>query len=62
MPTALTVKGQVTIPKPIRDQLGLRPGSQVVFELDAEGRAYLRAEPPIPARPSRFAKLRGSAD
>jgi len=24
-------KGQVTIPKPVREQLGLKPGSQVVF-------------------------------
>ena len=27
----LTVKGQVTIPKEIRDYLGLKPGDRVVF-------------------------------
>ncbi|TGW07781.1 AbrB/MazE/SpoVT family DNA-binding domain-containing protein [Mesorhizobium sp. M2D.F.Ca.ET.145.01.1.1] len=27
----VTVKGQVTIPKPIRDHLGIAPGSEVVF-------------------------------
>lgn len=27
----VTEKGQVTIPKPIRDKLGIVPGSEVVF-------------------------------
>ena len=27
----VTEKGQVTIPKPIRDKLGIRPGSEVAF-------------------------------
>ncbi len=27
----ITTKGQVTIPKPIRDRYGLRPGSEVRF-------------------------------
>ena len=27
----VTEKGQVTIPKPIRDRLGIRPGSEVEF-------------------------------
>ena len=34
----VTVKGQVTIPKPIRDRLGLTPGSRVEFEVDGQGR------------------------
>lgn len=29
-------KGQVVIPKGLRDRLGLRPGSRVVFEEDGE--------------------------
>ncbi len=61
MPTTLTVKGQVTIPKPIRDRLGLEPGSAVVFELDERGRAYLRAEAGEVRPASRFARLRGTA-
>ena len=37
----MTSKGQVTVPKGIRDALGLSPGSQVEFEL-AEGKVILR--------------------
>ncbi|MDO8670517.1 MAG: AbrB/MazE/SpoVT family DNA-binding domain-containing protein [Dehalococcoidia bacterium] len=40
MPT-VTSKGQVTLPKQIRDALGIDPGSEVEFELE-EGRAILR--------------------
>lgn len=37
MPTTLTSKGQVTIPKEIRDQLGLKPGDKVEFTLHSDG-------------------------
>jgi AbrB family looped-hinge helix DNA binding protein len=30
-------KGQVTLPKPLRDQLGIRPGSRLEFLLGADG-------------------------
>jgi antitoxin PrlF len=44
MPTsAVTSKGQITIPKEIRDQLGLKPGDRVVFEKDRAGRISLKA-------------------
>ncbi|WP_227272099.1 AbrB/MazE/SpoVT family DNA-binding domain-containing protein [Roseobacter weihaiensis] len=32
MPATVTTKGQVTIPRPVRDLLGLRPGSKVDSE------------------------------
>jgi AbrB family looped-hinge helix DNA binding protein len=39
MTTTATVsdKGQVTLPKPLRDQLGIRPGSRLEFLLGADG-------------------------
>lgn len=37
----LTSKGQVTIPKDIRDALGLKPGQKVRFELDEDGSARI---------------------
>jgi antitoxin PrlF len=42
MTVRVTTKGQVTIPKPVRDRLGIRPGTKVEFELAEDGRAYLR--------------------
>jgi AbrB family looped-hinge helix DNA binding protein len=40
--SSMTSKGQVTVPKDIRDALGLLPGSRVEFELDATGNAVIR--------------------
>ena len=61
----VTVKGQVTIPKPIRDRLGLTPGSRVEFEVEADGRVTLRKEAAVlgeeGAQPDRFARLLGCA-
>jgi AbrB family looped-hinge helix DNA binding protein len=62
MATNLTSKGQVTVPKPVRDYLGLKPGSPVTFERLPSGEVVLRpARPGIKPRASRFAKLRGRA-
>jgi AbrB family looped-hinge helix DNA binding protein len=55
----LTSKGQVTIPKRIRDQLGLKPGSEVEFE-QAESGKVLLAPARTPRRASRFEALRGT--
>jgi AbrB family looped-hinge helix DNA binding protein len=60
MATTVTRKGQVTIPKPVRDYLGIRPGSQVDFRRTDDGGVVIeKADGPRP--PSRFAKARGSA-
>jgi AbrB family looped-hinge helix DNA binding protein len=40
--SSMTSKGQVTVPKDIRDALGLLPGCKVEFELDAQGNAVIR--------------------
>ena len=66
MTTTLTSKGQVTIPKRIRDSLSLLPGSQVEFLVNAVGEVVIQK--PRPARgsrrpaPDRFEAVRGSAD
>jgi AbrB family looped-hinge helix DNA binding protein len=46
MPTStLTSKGQVTIPKRIRDRLGLRVGDRLEFRIDGQGRLRVEPEP-----------------
>lgn len=44
MATAVTRKGQVTIPKAVRDAVGLPPGTLVEFGVE-QGRAVLQAVP-----------------
>jgi AbrB family looped-hinge helix DNA binding protein len=62
MATNLTSKGQVTVPKKVRDYLGLKPGAAVSFERLDNGDIALRAAPArAKPRASKFAKLRGRA-
>jgi antitoxin PrlF len=49
----------VTIPKRLREHFGLKPGSNVDFELADDGRVFLKTDHEAPE--SRFARLRGSA-
>jgi len=35
--TNMTVKGQITVPKDVRDLLGLKPGQKVQIETDPDG-------------------------
>jgi AbrB family looped-hinge helix DNA binding protein len=56
----VTSKGQVTIPKRVRDRLGINPGNKIDFEIDENGRAYLRRAGKR-TNPSRFERLRGTA-
>jgi AbrB family looped-hinge helix DNA binding protein len=60
MATTVTSKGQVTIPKPVRDRLGIAPGSLVNFELAPDGRIVL-VKVGGRRRKSRFEALRGRA-
>ena len=41
MESAITVKGQATIPKLIREHLGLRPGDRVKFFVHPDGSVVL---------------------
>lgn len=55
----LTIKGQVTIPKDVRDALGLKPGDAVEFDWNEAGEAVIRkpaaeAEEAFEARLHRF--------
>jgi antitoxin PrlF len=60
MATTVTSKGQVTIPKPVRECLGIKPGSKVEFELAPDGRVLLTKVGGRRPR-SRFEALRGRA-
>jgi len=46
----VTSKGQVTIPKRIRDYLGLKPGAWIEFHLAADGRIVLKADPSVDSK------------
>ena len=60
MSTTVSAKGQVTIPKPVRDLLGITAGSKVDFRRAPDGSIVLmRADGKRPL--SRFARLRGHA-
>lgn len=62
MSTTVTAKGQVTIPKAVRDRLNIKPGSAVDFDLAPDGRVVLTKAGRRGAAPrSRFARIRGSA-
>jgi AbrB family looped-hinge helix DNA binding protein len=62
MATNVTSKGQVTVPKSVRDYLGLKPGVAVIFERLSSGEVALRpAKRGAKPRPSVFARLRGRA-
>ena len=56
----VTVKGQVTIPKRVRDYLGIVPGSGVEFEVDANGNVLFRKAGNPVQQQGKFAPLRGS--
>lgn len=63
MSTTLTSKGQVTIPKQIRDALGLAPGSTIDFAVNRHGEVVIHKAGARPSRRrDRFEAARGKAD
>jgi AbrB family looped-hinge helix DNA binding protein len=63
MSTTLTSKGQVTIPKQIRDALNLAPGCAVEFAVNREGEVVIHKAGERPGRKrDRFEAARGKAD
>jgi antitoxin PrlF len=52
--STLTSKGQVTIPKEVRERLGLKEGDRLVFRFDAQGNLLVRPEARSP-----FGRLTG---
>lgn len=42
--STLTSKGQVTIPKEVRERLGLKEGDRLVFRFDEQGNLLVRPE------------------
>ena len=63
MSNQITSKGQVTIPKKVREFLGVKPGASVDFEPTTDGRVVIVAagKGGRKSKPSRFAALRGTA-
>ena len=63
MSTTMTSKGQVTIPKPIRDHLGIGPGSKIKFRLNTDGNIVVEVDTEDGSEPvqSRFSRFRGHA-
>jgi antitoxin PrlF len=55
----VTQKGQVTIPLEVRRALGIRPGSDVEFQLDGQG-ARLVVDPERAV--GEIARMRGAGD
>ena len=59
--STVTVKGQVTIPKAVREHLGIVPGSKVGFRRAADGSIVIEKDDGKPRPKSRFEKLLGHA-
>ncbi len=62
MPTTMTIKGQVTIPKHIRDALHLMPGVQVEFLVNEAGHVVLVPGQQPFGSEDRFEAVRGRAE
>lgn len=63
MATTMTVKGQVTIPKKVRDALRLVPGDSVDFDVNREGQVVVNKAGAnrLSGKRDRFESARGTA-
>jgi antitoxin PrlF len=58
MESALTSKGQATIPKPVRDHLNLAPGDKVKFFIQPDGTVIILPKLPASALRGMFRSRR----
>ncbi len=56
--TSMTVKGQITVPKDVRDLLGLKPGQKVQIEMDEDGVVRILRADADAGREARLARVR----
>jgi AbrB family looped-hinge helix DNA binding protein len=63
MATTMTVKGQVTIPKKVREALRLSPGDDVDFDVNRDGQVVVHkaGRRPNSTKRDRFESARGKA-
>jgi len=59
MAATVTAKGQITIPKAVREALGVKPGSKVDFKALDDGHIAIVKQGPKPK--GRFDRFRGVA-
>lgn len=58
----VTTKGQITIPKEIRDALGIEPGDEITFEEGESGYRIRKKAPTAADGSDPFETYRGSAE
>jgi antitoxin PrlF len=56
---ALTAKSQVTVPKAIRQHLGIEPGQEIQYQTLPDGRVVIAVAKSTPSVKGKFAKWRG---
>ena len=63
MATTVTSKGQVTIPKHVRNSMNIQPGCKLIFDVNKDGELVLRKDGPVEERrPDRFDRAIGAAE